>query len=166
MSQWNKQLHTTNTFLIFENFDIFIYLFVGRWLLFSSDKLNENVSWLLLFCFCVVVVVVVVFFLSHGHIHLYKCTYMCHHTCISILVNVLAPRRAWPNEAAECIHKIATQVLTLLDGDLSELCSNANKFMILSAHLKKKNKTKQNENKTKTKNNNNEKKNKTLQITK
>ena len=71
---------------------------------------------------------------------------MCHHTCISILVNVLAPRRAWPNEATECIHKIATQLLTLLDGDSSELCSNANKFMILSAHLKKKT-----DNKTKTK---------------
>ena len=63
---------------------------------------------------------------------------MCHHTCISILVNVFAPRRAWPNEATECIHKKATQLLTLLDGDSSELCSNANKFMILSAHLKKK----------------------------
>ena len=77
---------------------------------------------------------------------LYRCTYTCHHTCISILVNVLAPRRAWPNEATECIHKIATQLLTLLDGDSSELCSKANKFMILSAHLKKKNRQ-QNKNK-------------------
>ena len=91
---------------------------------------------------CCFVFVLFCFVLPHGHSHLYKCTYMCHHTCISILVNVLAPRRAWPNEAAECIRKIATQLLTLLDGDLSELCSNANKFMILSAHLKKKKQTK------------------------
>ena len=85
---------------------------------------------------------------------------MCHHTCISILVNVLAPRRAWPNEATECIHKIATQLLTLLDGDSSELCSNENKFMILSAHLKKKKKKPTTKQKQKNNNNNNKKKSK------
>ena len=162
MSQWNKQLHTTNTFLFFD------FLFFCNMIGFNDTSYSVVNIWkfwyfYLFICWtlCVVLlrqvkwkrVSVVVLFLfrfvlPHGHTHLYRCSYMCHHTCISILVNVLAPWRAWPNEATECIHKIATQLLTLLDGDSSELCSNANKFMILSVHLKKK---KNPDNKTKTK---------------